>query len=204
MEKSNIILARRNMGMVPAGERRIVTESEKKLAPEGKKASVDEGEKLIEFSYVGEGRSVNAKVFLTKTLSDLLHGKRIRLMPPENRIDLNGVVLYRANESIHLVKVVYRKAPKESDRIRHKHFVDIITGSEYCECNFKCPNTIPVMGTQFGSTSEFGIVDSVVNFLDSDEYVKMNSDDVPYSEKLQIAYEIVKRANAKYIGARQR
>ncbi len=83
----------------------------------------------------------------------------------------------------------------------HKHYIDVVTGSEYCgsgnDCKHVVPNGVDIInGYRFFKFH--GVVDSPINYMTSEEYVKMNDYRTTNEEKLAIIYSILQKANEDY------
>ena len=141
-------------------------------------------------------KKINIKLFFTKTLVDIINGAMFTLTPYRKRkIDLKNTCLFLANDAVHLVKIIRRS---DHDNIlfnyRHRHYVDIINGNEYCSLlSIYCVKTV-----HRKYNFEYGIFDSPINYMSKEELEKLNSDNISYEEKLEIVYLILQRANEKY------
>ena len=161
------------------------------------------GEKnvALELNYRNGEQRLNVKVFFSKAWHDIVKGFGYVLLPFKRKlnVDLDRTCLFYANGAIHLTKVVDRKT-QDICRIHHKHFVDVVTGCEYCSHPFyECRKVIPYDINAVNGEWNFGVFGSPINYLTNEEYVKMNDYGTSNQEKLAIVYSMLERANEEHI-----
>ena len=162
--------------------------------------NISSGEKnvALELNYRNGDQRLDVKVFFAKAWHDIINGFGYVLHPFRRKIkvNLNKSCIYLANNGVHLTRI--RKRKTRIDHIVHRHFVDVVTGAEFCEYN-KCENAIPFTKTIDGKNRIHGVIDSPINYLTSEEYINLNASSTSNEEKLAIIYSMLQRANEEYI-----
>lgn len=158
------------------------------------------GEKnvALELNYRNGEQRLDVKVFFAKAWHDIINGFGYVLHPFRRKVkvNLNKSCIYFANNSVHLTTIRKRKTPY--DRLVHRHFIDVVTGAEFCEYN-ECKNAIPFTETIGDKKRIHGVIDSPINYLTSEEYINLNESSTSNEEKLAIIYSMLQRANEEYI-----
>lgn len=148
----------------------------------------------IELDYRKGDQMLNLKVFFAKAWHDIKkNGGYILLQfKKKSNINLNRTCLFYANGAIHLTKIVDRKTPGICG-LHHEHFVDVITGCEYCGHIFhECRKVINY------DTYDARVFGSPIKYMTSEEFVKMNDYGTSKQEKSAIIYSMLKRANEDF------
>ena len=160
------------------------------------------GEKnvALELNYRNGDQRLNVKVFFAKAWHDIISKFGYILHPFRRtpKIDLDGTCMFYANDSVHLTKVVDRKTP-DIARIHHQHFIDVVTGCEYCSHpGFECRKVVPYDRESYNGKYRFGVFGSPVNYMTSEEYIKINDNSTSRNDKMTIIFSMLQRANESY------
>ena len=160
------------------------------------------GEKnvALELNYRNGDQRLNVKVFFAKAWHDII-SKFGYILHPFRRtpmFDLQDTCLFYANNEVHLTKVVDRKTPDVA-RIHHQHYIDVITGCEYCSCpSYDCRKVVPHEKDSFYGRYNFGVFGSPVNYMTSEEFIKINDSSTSREDKIAIIFSMLQRANNSY------
>ena len=151
-----------------------------------------ENDKIMEVNYKSAERKFNIRLFFTKTLRDIIQDVGYVLMSFSRRnrkLNLKNTSIFSANDGLHLVTTGVRKGLYG----KHIHYVDVITGSEFCtnQLYAGCKKIVPY------NDQKSMVVGSPINYMTSEEYVAMNTNTISYEEKVEIVYNILNRAKEK-------
>ena len=160
------------------------------------------GEKnvALELNYRNGDQRLNVKVFFAKAWRDIISKFGYVLHPFRRnyKIDLNGACMFYANDAVHLTRIVDRRSP-DILRTRHKHFIDVVTGCEYCSNPVhQCKKVIPYDVSYIHGRPNCGIFGSPINYITNEEYIKINNNSTSRNDKLAIIYSMLQRANESY------
>lgn len=158
------------------------------------------GEKnvALELNYRNGDQRLNIKVFFAKAWHDII-SKFGYILHPFKRtpmFDLQDTCLFYANNEVHLTRVVDRKTP-DTARLHHQHFIDVVTGCEYCSYpSSDCRKVVPY--DNYYGRINYGVFGSPVNYMTSEEFIKFNNNSTTRDDKLAIIFSMLQRANESY------